>query len=155
MSERSRLTWSEWLLVVLVGMMALLMMLQIVMRYLFNRPLVFTEEAARFLFVWTVFLGAAEAFRRKAHIGIDVLVKVMPKRLQWATEGLVSVITVGVLIVLFISGVQVVKATSRSSLTTIPLPMSSLYLALPVASALMLLDVFKRITNWLMKRGRK
>lgn len=141
MSSQPKLTLTEKILATLVGVMGLLMLAQVVSRYAFNRPLSFSEEAARLLFVWTVFLGATEAFRRKAHVGIDILVRAVPGCYRTIIERVVFGLTVATLVMLLISGVNVVRVTSRSGLTTLPLPASSLYLAVPTACSLMLLHV--------------
>jgi TRAP-type C4-dicarboxylate transport system permease small subunit len=43
-------------------------------RYLFGDQARWTEELARFLLVWVSFLGAALAYARRQHLGIDLLV---------------------------------------------------------------------------------
>jgi len=46
-------------------------------RYLLGDQARWTEELARFLMVWLAFLGAALAYVRQAHLGVDVLVERM------------------------------------------------------------------------------
>jgi TRAP-type C4-dicarboxylate transport system permease small subunit len=43
-------------------------------RYLLGDQARWTEELARFLMVWLAFLGAALAYTRQAHLGVDILV---------------------------------------------------------------------------------
>jgi len=64
---------AEWMLS-LVGMaMALVIGLQVLFRYGFNNSLFWSEELGRLLLIWLTFLGASVAYRRGAHIGLDVL----------------------------------------------------------------------------------
>jgi len=46
-------------------------------RYLLGDQARWTEELARFLMVWLAFLGAALAYARQAHLGVDILVSRM------------------------------------------------------------------------------
>ena len=46
---------------------------QVVLRYAFDRPLVWSDELARYLFVWCAFLGWIIAARRRSHLAISVL----------------------------------------------------------------------------------
>lgn len=46
---------------------------QILTRFLPMQPSSYTEELARYLLVWIGILGGAYAFRRKSHLGIDLL----------------------------------------------------------------------------------
>ena len=47
---------------------------QIISRFILNDPSSYTEEIALFLMLWVSLLGAAYAFRRGAHLGLDILV---------------------------------------------------------------------------------
>ena len=59
----------DTLTVVLFSVMFAVIIVQIVLRYVFNAPLVWTDEAASYLFVWVAFLGWAMATRKRVHIG--------------------------------------------------------------------------------------
>jgi len=58
----------EKICIVLFVCMVVLVCLEIVMRYLLNSPLVWTEELDMFLFIWLVFIGAIVVTRRNLHI---------------------------------------------------------------------------------------
>ena len=63
------------------GLIFVLVVLAVVMRYVFNDPLIWGEELIVALLTWMVFLGAAAAVRSQMHIRIDVMAPVfrMPK----------------------------------------------------------------------------
>lgn len=46
---------------------------QVVFRYFLGSPLVWSDELARYLFVWCSFLGWIVAARRRSHLGIAVV----------------------------------------------------------------------------------
>jgi TRAP-type C4-dicarboxylate transport system permease small subunit len=46
---------------------------QVVFRYFLGSPLVWSDELARYLFVWCAFLGWIVAARRRSHLGIAVV----------------------------------------------------------------------------------
>ena len=79
------------------GAIALLVMLAVVMRYLFNDPLTWGEELIVGLFVWMVFIGAASAMRSQMHIRIDALASVFrhPK-MNWLN---VLTLLIGIVII--------------------------------------------------------
>ena len=45
---------------------------QVVFRYFLGEPLVWSDELARYLFVWASFLGWIVAARRRSHLAIDM-----------------------------------------------------------------------------------
>lgn len=54
----------------------------VVLRYVFNSGIVWSEEMSRYFFVWMVFLGAIAAMKDKMHLGVDILVKALPMKGQ-------------------------------------------------------------------------
>jgi len=153
-SKSPKLNPLEKLLATLVAVMSVLMLAQVISRYVFNKPFSFTEEAARLVFVWVAFLGAAEAFRRGTHVGIDLLYSRFPEKWQRWVSGFNAVVVTGVLVMLIVSGIRVVKATSHVDLITIPLPASSVYFAVPFTALLMILFVIWKIASY-MKKNKK
>lgn len=57
----------------------------VVMRYAFNRPPAWVDDAVGFLLVGIVMLAAAQVLRRGEHIGVDLLTARLPERARrWA-----------------------------------------------------------------------
>jgi len=63
-------------------LMVTIVMLQIVFRYLLNDSLIWTEEVARTMMVWTAFLVAPWGYRYSANIGIDLFIEELPKKFR-------------------------------------------------------------------------
>jgi TRAP-type C4-dicarboxylate transport system permease small subunit len=63
----------DFVVMALHGMIAGLVMLAVVLRYVFNSPLTWGEELIVALLTWMVFVGAAAAIRSQMHIRIDVM----------------------------------------------------------------------------------
>lgn len=52
------------------------------MRYSFNKSFNWAEETATIAFAWVVFIGASACYKRNMHIGIDVIVNLVPPGLR-------------------------------------------------------------------------
>lgn len=63
-------------------LMAILVFGNVVLRYLFNSGITWSEEAARFLFVWLTFLGAIGALNENQHLGVDLVIKKLSPALR-------------------------------------------------------------------------
>jgi TRAP-type C4-dicarboxylate transport system permease small subunit len=63
-------------------------------RYAFGFTYAGSDELVIMGFGWTVFPGAAAAFRRKMHMGIDVLINIFPETIRRITEFCLSVFIV-------------------------------------------------------------
>lgn len=83
-------------------------------RYLFNAPIYWAEEVATSLFIWTVFIGSAYAFRNHAHLGVDVLVKLLPENAKKGVSLVIDIIEILVLAMLtYVSVLYVMNSWQR------------------------------------------
>jgi TRAP-type C4-dicarboxylate transport system permease small subunit len=55
---------------------------QVFFRYVLNQPSPWTEELARYLFIWISMIGAAYGVKQQSHFGFEMLVKKMSPRMQ-------------------------------------------------------------------------
>lgn len=117
---------------------------QVVARYLFENPLIWSEEVARYLFVWIVLIGAAAAVRSNEHFGLDLLRRYFsPLRL---VLGLATMLIVAAFLgLLFYTGVAETRQAARQFSAGLPIRMHWPYLALPVGAGLALLHV---VAHW-------
>lgn len=77
----------------LLSAMVVLIGAQVVARYLIGSTLPWTEEVARHLMIWMLFIGIAPAYRRGAHLGVDF----MPDRLSNRVRAVVLIFVVSVM----------------------------------------------------------
>lgn len=100
--------WDAIITSVTLGLCVVLVNANVIMRYFFNNPIKWSEEVVTSLFVWTVFVGSAYAYRNHAHLGVDVLVKYLPGKIQKTVEFIISVLELLVLIMLTVISAQYV-----------------------------------------------
>ncbi|MGL4093266.1 TRAP transporter small permease [Agrobacterium cavarae] len=70
----------ETILVALLAGMAIMVFINVVMRYTMNSGINVSEELARYFFVWITFIGAVVTFRENSHMGIETLVMFLSRR---------------------------------------------------------------------------
>jgi TRAP-type C4-dicarboxylate transport system permease small subunit len=79
--------------------------INVIMRYFLNMPLQWSEEIVTSLFVWTVFIGSAFAYRKHAHLGVDIIVNLIPAKPRAILQDVMSIVELFILIMLtWISG---------------------------------------------------
>jgi TRAP-type C4-dicarboxylate transport system permease small subunit len=74
------------LISLLLGALSFIMFLQVLFRYVFNNSLSWSEELAKFIFIWITFLGAAICFRDRIHLKVDFLVSKLPDKYRVLLE---------------------------------------------------------------------
>ena len=80
----------------------------VIMRYFFNNPIRWSEEVVTSLFVWTVFIGSAYAYRNHSHLGVDIVVNFMPDRMKKVVSIIMGILELLVLLMLTIISAQYV-----------------------------------------------
>lgn len=74
-----------------------------IMRF-FDYPLIWSVDMAQLLFIWLCFVGATRAMREKVHLGVDLIVRHLPLRIQLVVETAVSVVVIAFLLLLTYEG---------------------------------------------------
>jgi TRAP-type C4-dicarboxylate transport system permease small subunit len=124
--------------------MCIVMLVQIISRYLFNAPLTWPEETARYLFIWVVFLGAAVAFKARAHLGMDFATSKLSLGIRHIVARVVEVLIFGFLLLILYITPEIVSVTKFQKSSVLHIQMSWVYLSFPTASVLMMLDLLVR-----------
>jgi TRAP-type C4-dicarboxylate transport system permease small subunit len=130
-----------WVLVSLVVVMTVVVFLQVVYRYLLTQPLHWSEEMARYLFVWISLLGAALSVQKRGHFGMDFFFRMLPPRARRSLTVLLHLLVGVVIIVLLFYGILLVQKTADQQSPAMEIPMAWAYACLPVGAALMLIHL--------------
>src|SRR5258708_7889760 len=77
---------------ILVAVEMVVLLAGVISRYVFNRPLTWSDELASILFLWLAMLGAVIALRRAEHMRLGFLVSLAPLRLRGRIEILATTV---------------------------------------------------------------
>jgi len=69
-----------------------LVIVNVFLRYLFDYSIFWAEEVATMCFVWCVFIGASATYKHKMDLGIDLLIKKTPPKIERAIRFAVQMI---------------------------------------------------------------
>jgi C4-dicarboxylate transporter DctQ subunit len=134
----------------LLAFMTIVTFTQVVLRYGFNAGFVWALEATTYAFLWLVLLGLSYGVRENAHIGVDALVKALPRPFRRAvgiTALAACLAYVGLMLWGSLTLVQRL-AVLGSNARDVPLPRWLLSLALPLGFGLLgfrLLQALQRV----------
>ena len=68
----------EAVIALFLALMVVLVFGNVVLRYGFNSGITVSEEVSRWLFIWVTFLGALVALKEHGHLGMDMVVQMLP-----------------------------------------------------------------------------
>ena len=129
---------------ILLALLVLLVFVPAVTRT-FNRPVIWSIEIAQLLFAWLAFLGANQAMRAGAHIGVDVLTRHLPPRLRKAVALFNLGLIAAFLAALLWYGVELTFVSVDRRFMTTNLSFAFATVAAPLGAALLLLTTTGRI----------
>ena len=131
----------EWCLAgTFLTLMTSSVFLQIVTRYFLHISLSWPEELARFCFIWLSLLGACIAWERKKLHDIDIIFNYFPDAFKPFVALASNLLVCVVLTILVFYGAQLTALVHLQISPAMEIRMSYVYIAVPFASALMLIS---------------
>lgn len=127
----------RWIVIVFMLIMSVAVSLQIVFRYVFNAPLGWSEEVARFSFVWVSFFGASALLRVREHINVNVFVDRFPPRVRATCVFLADLVALICIYFFVVGGISLTTNEWRQLAPATEIPMGWVYLAIPISATLM------------------
>ena len=125
---------------------------QVLSRYLLNTPSTYTDEIARFLFIWVGLMGAAYALGHKKHLAIDLLVSKFEHSpsLQHRLQLVINLISVAfaTMIMCYGGGNLVIDTVNNGQISPVlGIQMGLVYLAIPLSGCFMLIYLLRDIID--------
>lgn len=121
---------------------------EVVVRYVFVKPTIWVEETARFLQIWATYLAAAYVLKNKHLITIRVARDRLPAPIILACEVLsLAVIGVFCLVAVWFGSSVVIESiqVGRASSTMLGVPLWMTLIAIPIGFALLALQVLAEL----------
>lgn len=148
-------TLERRILISALVVMVIVSFMQVVMRYVFNDALSWSEEVSRYLFVWFSWIGVSVGLKENEHLSVE-LFSISLKRhglfkTNEATQIVMKLIWLATTLIVAYYGIEVVKLQMSLKVVTpaIRMPVWIGYLSVPIASSLvgirLIVDVLKHV----------
>jgi TRAP-type C4-dicarboxylate transport system permease small subunit len=145
----------DWILdrmtLILVAVLLLVVGLQIFFRYVLNHSLFWSEELARYLFVYLVFLGAAIILRKERHIQVSFFVERLAPPVQKCVALFVDLILLAFAGVVLWQSIKLALVVWTVLTAALLIPWTFVYLGILLSMAAMVLVILGR--SWLHLTG--
>lgn len=137
-------------LIAAMAAILLVVVWQVISRYLLKDPASVTEELSRFLLIWIGILGSAYAYRQKVHLGFNLMVNRQSETMRRLIMTFVELLVVTFcVLVLIVGGNALVSLTLDLNQISAALgvKMGWIYTVLPVSGVIMVFYSFINIYN--------
>ena len=139
--------WVEIAVGLLVALTVVITFIQVVFRYGLDSSLSWSEEAARYSFIWTIFLGVSVAARRGQHITVEALADLLPLGPRRALALGVALTGIAFFALLgYVAALLVENAWSQIS-TALQIPIAWVYASAPLGAALTVLHLVNALVQ--------
>ena len=129
-------------IIAMVAVMTVAVFLQVLYRYVLTQPLHWSEELARYLFVWLSILGATLGLQKRGHFGLDFFFQMLPEQAKRCMGFFIHLLMGAVVLVILVQGITLVQKTVLQESPAMGISMSWAYASLPVGGALMAIHLF-------------
>lgn len=140
-------------LIISLAVMVIVIFTQVVMRYIFNNSLSWSEEFARYLFVWFSWIGVSAGLKDGEHLKVEILSVALVKRGLLKSKEiiniLVSLIWLATTLIVTYYGLEVVAAQADMNVLTpaMRMPVWLGYLSIPACSAVVGIRLIVKIID--------
>jgi C4-dicarboxylate transporter, DctQ subunit len=149
-----RLRWAAKVVLVVCGAsMSVIVMLQIIFRFVIFVPLPWSEELSRYLMIWTGMVGSFVALREGRHIGVTMVVDRLPPRAATWVSLFVQAATILFLAIVAQQGLALTLVNLSQLSPAMRIPMFYPYLAVPLGAALMIVELTAGILQSIYLQG--
>lgn len=142
-----RVGWIDAPALVLFGLLAAVVLLQFLTRYVLADSLAWTEEIARYLLIATAYAGSVTALRKGAHIFLELTYRIAPSASVKPLAIMADTVTAAFHALLAVHAMQLAIVADRR-MTSIDLPRSIVYgfvaLTLAVATVIAVRHLLRR-----------
>lgn len=109
---------------------------QVFSREVLQSPSTWTEELAKYTFVWTSLVAAALVFGERGHIAVSFVVELLPRTLRKIVAVWVQLLVLAFAVfVLILGGAYGAQNAWLQNLTALPLNIGHTYIVMPIAGA--------------------
>jgi TRAP-type C4-dicarboxylate transport system permease small subunit len=112
-------------------------------------------DLALFLLAWTAFLGADIAWRSGQMVGVDLVTRRFPVKVQKAITILIYLIIMGALVLIAVFGIRLALVERIRTYQSIPIPFSFMTISLVVAAMSMVVSTILKIKRCIINFNRK
>jgi len=122
----------ETVVTVFFGVIIVLTILLVVMRYVFNSSIIGGNELMEYLFIYTTAIGAAVAVGRREHISITYFLEKLPAKLQIGVDVLGLMLVAGINILIAVLSNRWIAKVGSSESPVMRIPMWTIEISVPI-----------------------
>jgi TRAP-type transport system small permease protein len=133
---------------ILISLMVIIVFSNVVGRYFLHASVSWSEEVSRFMMIWLVFLGSVLAYIKNEHLGLDLVVESVPKKVGKIILVVANVLVIAALLLIIKGGYSLVRENMTWLSPGASISYGFVYSIVPVCGIILLIQtIFKLLMN--------
>jgi len=145
--------FEEKILVLLMACMLVLGLMQVISRFVIQKPIGWSEPMLTYMFVWSCFLGASLAVAHHAHFEVELFVDHMSPNAQKIFGILVHLLIISFSILMVWKGALLIEANQTQEMAAMPFSMVWPYLSMPVSGLFVIIHSLTLVVKSLQEEN--
>jgi len=137
----------DYSIVIFMGGLVVLVFFQVINRFIINVPAPWTEEMARYAFVWLSLLASVKAVKANAHISVDMFINYLPRKIERVVNILTYILILVFFAIMIGTGIIWVFSNLNSFCDTVRISRALIYSIVPISGFLMLIFLLEHMIN--------
>lgn len=121
--------FEEYILIALSIFTVVIIFSQVVMRYVFNSSLSWSEEIARYGFIWLIYIGVSYGVKKRKHLRVDAITMLFEEKGTAVIKMIANILFLIFALVIAYYGLDIVTKITRES-AALQIPMEYVYASL-------------------------
>ena len=125
-----------FIVIILTLVLSVLMAVGVFYRYVLNNSIYWSGEVSRYLLVYITFLGATIAYKRGAHVGIDIIVERFSEKVRKIFHFTIHLTFIVFWLIILIKSFKLYPLYMLQKTATLEIPYAIPFTALPVSAVI-------------------
>ena len=148
--ERSILRFAYVTAVAILVVVSSVTLAQVGFRYILNRPLIWSEEFARYAFIWMSYLGLTITWHRGSVMRVPIVYERIPIRAQALVDVLFILMRLAIEVIIVVEGTKLALTSGFFRSIALRIPWSFIYASAPVGIGLLIPLEINRLISTLV-----
>ncbi|MCG8485741.1 MAG: TRAP transporter small permease [Clostridia bacterium] len=134
---------------ILMALMSIIIVVQVFMRYVMQSSLSWSEELARYLFIYIIYLGVSQAVKEDRHIRVEAFISIFPNKVQKVIKIISDILFLVFTIIVIVKGYEIINKmiVSGQHSPALGIPMTIVYAAPFIGYSLIFFRMTANIIN--------
>jgi TRAP-type transport system small permease protein len=137
----------RWALCLLMSLMVVIVFANVIARYYLSASLAWSEEVARFMLIWLVFIGAVLAYVNDEHLALDIVVQLFPRRIRYGLAVVADLLVMVAIYLLIHGGAELMRDSWEWGSPATDTPYGYVYAVVPACGILLFLQTIGKMVG--------